>query len=428
MNPSNSCVRSQQFSIARRSGRRSRAFAGTFLATLLVCLFTGTALAQTGFTEIYHFTGFVLEGSAAPTGDLVMDSNGSVFGVTNPAPNNGHPEVFALTPPTFGGGTWTYQNLLQTRYTHFSLLTLGNAGELYVAESNCASTDFGCVLQLVPPAIPGGSWTTNIIHHFQGSAQGDGALPALGKLAIDASGNLYGVTQATANYRDFLGGTIYQLSPPVTPGGAWTEQILYRFSVAGGFSYPELNVALGANGHLYGSTRKGSFGGVVYDLAPPATSGGPWKMSVIKKGISAKGKISQLTVSPSSTLYGVSTLAHGPFALKPPAVTGGAWTLSLLTSQVPNGGPGMELALNAAGNLFGVNNNQVYKLTPPATSGGAWTYTVLNSPPTSNDGQFLFGRPLLDASGNLFGAFLQGGGSACHFAGVHGCGTVWELQ
>jgi hypothetical protein len=271
----------------------------------------------------------------------------------------------------------------------------------------------------------------NILHVFQGAAQGDGSHVAYGRLAIDASGNLYGVTQSGGESDIHHTGIVYQLTPPSTSGSAWTEQILYKFQ-ARSFHYPQMNATLGPDGALYGPTRDGTQnGGLIYRLAPPAVAGGPWNMSVINKTIGSEfsGGTTQLTVAPSGTVYGVSTQAGGAFALTPPAVPGGAWTVSRLPLNT-QGGPGRELALDENGNLYGTDDSSrtVYKLTSPATPGGTWTYTVLLALSQAQP----FGRPLVDASGNVFATALNGGGligSTCTTRQQSvGCGTVFELQ
>jgi hypothetical protein len=279
----------------------------------------------------------------------------------------------------------------------------------------------------------------NVIYAFQGEVHLDGKQVAYGKLAMDGNGSLYGVTQAGGFSASKSGGTVYELSPPATPGGTWTEQVLYRFrNVRGGFFYPLVNATLGKDGALYGSTRLAqtkygfSAPGVIYRLAPPAVAGGPWTASVINSDITGFGyfsRVSQLTVAPSGTLYGVSSFVGGAFALTPPAAPDGSWTYSRLPSNA-GGGPGSELALDADGNLYGTDGQSAYKLTAPSTPGGTWTYSVLHTFLGGSEGSIPSGRPLIDSSGNVFGTTLAGGPGTCKtWTGVLvGCGTVFELQ
>jgi len=424
-----------QLWVAPPSGRHSWFIVGTLLTACLALFFAGTALAQTSFTFLYDFTGVNGSGSA-PIGDLSMDSQGTLYGVT--APQNGRAaRIYELTPPTSLAGFWTKTNLY-IAYNGFpvggklSPVILGKSGELYGTSTSCTTAPFqfgSCAFQLVPPTAAAGAWTVNILHLFQGATQGDGSHVGYGKLAMDANGNLYGVTQSGGVSDLHHTGIVYQLTPPTTPDATWTEHILYKFQT-NSFHYPQMNATLGPDGSLYGSTRDGTQnGGVIYRLAPPAVPDGAWTMSVINRTVGGEfsGGTTQLTVASSGTIYGVSTEAGGAFALTPPVVPGGAWTISRLPSNT-QGGPGRELALDENGNLYGTDymGQTVYKLSPPATPGGTWTYMLL-----AQFNQYQpFGRPLVDSSGKVFAATLAGGlGANCTVRQQPvGCGTVFELQ
>ena len=97
----------------------------------------------------------------------------------------------------------------------------------------------------------------------------DGSFPQGGVVA-DKAGNLYGTTQ-------FGFGTVYELSPPTVSGGAWTETILYIFTGSDGGG-PNGNLVRDASGNLYGTADFGGANnkGVIFQLSPPATQGGAW--------------------------------------------------------------------------------------------------------------------------------------------------------
>ncbi len=85
-------------------------------------------------------------------------------------------------------------------------MVVGKNGALYgtakwggTVTSACpgsASVLAGCgiVFELTPPATPGGAWTETVLHAFTG-LDGDGATPAAG-LALSSTGVLYGTTSA----------------------------------------------------------------------------------------------------------------------------------------------------------------------------------------------------------------------------------------
>src|SRR5260370_822387 len=90
--------------------------------------------------------------------------------------------------------------------------------------SGCGGTGCGTVFELSPPTAPGGTWIENIIYKFQGGL--DGFIPA-GNLAIDASGNLYGITEGDGKCTSC--GTVFKLIPPTVSGGAWSKHVLHYF-------------------------------------------------------------------------------------------------------------------------------------------------------------------------------------------------------
>src|SRR5579862_555226 len=81
------------------------------------------------------------------------------------------------------------------------------------------------VFALTPPATPGDAWPETVLHTFTG-LNGDGLAPYACPIR-GRSGSLYGTTQEGGT----LGfGIVYQLIPPATQGGAWTENVIYTFT------------------------------------------------------------------------------------------------------------------------------------------------------------------------------------------------------
>ncbi len=421
----------QSFAI-RRSGRAMKQFAvGTFLTALLCLLLQGMALAQTNFTTI---STFLAQGDGLrPIGDLAMDSQGVLYGV---ATDGG--SIFQMTPPPVNGGSWIRSTIYHGKVPGAPVgepiqpVILGKDGALYGTSQNCVPSVgawFGCVFQLVNS---GGGWSMHVLYYFQGAAQADGRGPVRGRLVADAKGNLYGVTGSGGISDASDAGTVYQLAPPPTPGGAWTETVLYRFNHnRGGFYNPKTGLAIDQNGALYGATAYGGLQGkvgAIYQLVPPIVPGGSWTLNVIDHAIGGGffTFVSQMIAASSGALYGVSSFAGGAFELAPPLVPGGTWTVNPLPA--PGGCVhGCELAMDKNGALYGVGGQTVYKLTPPPTPGGAWTYSLLHTFIGGSEGSFPFGRPTIDSSGHVFGTTLAGGIGKCG-GNRPGCGTVWELQ
>jgi hypothetical protein len=96
----------------------------------------------------------------------------------------------------------------------------------------------GVVFRLTPPAQEGGKWTDTVLYAFSGGADGSG--PA-GGLAKDAAGNYFGI--ASQGGTNGAGG-VFTLAPPPHGQGQWTESIIQlrtergfsQWRVAAGFS------------------------------------------------------------------------------------------------------------------------------------------------------------------------------------------------
>jgi len=209
----------------------------------------------------------------SPIGQVLITSGGVVYGTAYSdsfsccyLATGG--TVFQLKAPSTPGGVWTEDTIadfaLNTSVGDLPAAGLvGQGGALYGTNTNGGYC--GTVFGLTPPATPNGTWTTTLIHGFQGS---DGC-GLLSNLIAGPEGTLYGTTAGGGStgcldyYSQEAGcGTVFQLTPPAVSGGAWTENVLYAFTGTNGDgAYPTGSVLLGKNGVLYGSTSYGGLAG-----------------------------------------------------------------------------------------------------------------------------------------------------------------------
>jgi uncharacterized repeat protein (TIGR03803 family) len=154
----------------------------------------------------------------------------------------------------------------------------------------------GAVFQLKPPAHLADRWTETVLYRFQGG-NADGAFPYAPMIA-DQDGNLYGATSGGGLQPGCTGGcgTVFELSPPSTPGGSWTETILHLFKGVpsgrgdGDAAEPN-NVVFGSDGNLYGTAYSGGHCytdetgtycyGAVFELKRPANPNGAWTEKIL---------------------------------------------------------------------------------------------------------------------------------------------------
>lgn len=362
---------------------------------------------------------------------VTVGPNGEIYGATAFGGAYGLGLVYALAPPTSPGGAWT-EILLHS----FSAaegqpapgLLLGPAGAIYGATEFSDSGE-GEIFELEPPTGAGTYWREAILHVFSpsnGDGEDPGAAPVFGQQSA-----LYG---STVTGGSIGGGTVYRLSPPSTKAGAWSEQILYSFAGYHGDAKDPLGaLALGSQGALYGASLGGAYAiGAVFQLVPPVTPGGAWTEAVLH---SFGGEESDWAL-PNGVLLGADGSLYGTtmgsdngrqcpngcgtfFQLSPPGTLGGAWTETILHSftGLPTGDgsqPDSALVLGPGGELFGTtqaggpkNLGTIFEMLPPASPGGAWTVIILHTFNGADGGYpnaVTFGP-----DGNLYGTTSAGG-------------------
>src|SRR5450432_3855008 len=363
-------------------------------ASLAVLILAGSSFATTE-KMVYGFTG--QPDGVSPNAALVADAVGNLYGTT-----------------AFGG-----------------------------TDPRCSC---GTVFELSPPATAGGAWTENILYSFQGG-DSDGTRPT-GTLTFDAQGNLYGTTRSGGSSNR---GTIFEISPPATAGGAWTETVLFVFPADLSKGYgPAGKLVFDAAGNLYGTTSSGGSKcdcGTVFELKAPTSAGGAWTHVVLHNfgpfltgsdGIYPGPDI----IYRNGVIYGVTDYGRGTsqngtvFQLvrKP-----GTWTENILYRFTVSGGAGPlgGLVLDPAGNLYGTTSGggsancapgcgTIYELSPPAVAGGAWQETILYSFLAHGDGAYPFATLWRNSLGDLYGTASRGG--IRNNFNPAGAGTVFKLK
>jgi uncharacterized repeat protein (TIGR03803 family) len=419
-----------------------------------------------GTEKVLYSFGQSFAGGEIPTGGLVFDGAGNLYGVTQLGGNagcfgNGCGTVFELSPGA--GGTWTKTILYSFSgpdggYPE-SRLIFDAAGNLYGTTELGSSVNIHCdeecgtVFELSPGA--NGQWTEKVLYNFcsVGDNCADGFDPS-GPLVLDAAGNLYGtVAGGGAHFQ----GAVFELSPGAD--GAWTENLLYSFMAngSGDGGGPMDGVIFDGAGNLYGETYYGggtvcnaNYGcGTIFEVSRDAK--GKWHDKILYNFNDTTnlnhggGPANGLTFDASGNLYGTTTYGgvHGDgvvFKLAPGAK--GTWTEAVLHSfgseQIPNGAGPSAVIFDSAGNLLGTTSDggpgcsargeygcgTIFQLAPGQN--GAWTYSTLFGFHAKN-GWNPYGV-IVDSAGNLYGTTAIGGAylSACG-PETQGCGTVWEF-
>jgi len=244
------------------------------------------------FTVLHFFTG---SDGCGPSGGVIMDAAGNLYGTAGGCGAFGQGAVFKLDP--LGNATVLYSfkggntggsdgsgptgglimdaagNLYGTTVVGGGFDTSGTCG------SQTGVGGCGTVFKLDP------SGNETVLYSFKGGS--DGAFPfplGDGHLVRDAAGNLYGTTlegspgTCTGHNQVVVGcGTVFKLDP------AGNETILYSFTGGGDGAFPYAGLVMDTTGNLYGTASSflalGGFGTVfkltVQTPAPTITSISP---------------------------------------------------------------------------------------------------------------------------------------------------------
>lgn len=246
---------------------------------------------------LHSFTGG--NDGSRPSGDLLFDQTGNIYGTASFGGATFNGVVFELTP----SGSGFTEDVLYT-------FTGGNdgalpssgvisdaAGNLYGTAGSGGAFGFGTVFELTGS---GPSRTEQTLYSFQDGS--DGGSPS-GGLILDAFGNLYGTTSTGGAGG---GGTVFKLTPS---GGSFTFTVLFSFTGSGG---PAATLTMDAAGNIYGTTTNdGAFGqGSVFKLTP---SGGGFTFTSLHDftgGTDGGRPFSNVIFDAAGNLYG-TTLQGG---------------------------------------------------------------------------------------------------------------------
>jgi uncharacterized repeat protein (TIGR03803 family) len=295
--------------------------------------------------------------------------------------------------------------------------------------------------------------TFKTLYAFDGYVNsGDGIQPTA-PLVIGRKGVLYGTTYAGGIANN---GTVFELSPPRSPGDTWQERRIHVFTGESDGSGPTALVP-GDDGVLYGVTAGGGSGcgtgcGTAFSLtrhSEAAGSAGSGNGSWTKETYA----FNQSIVVPDSLrsaggfFYGTSVLGGTTpcdaymgcgtvFTLKPPSDWGQTWQANVLFSfpDGPGGYRPIMAALDRDGTFYGTsqggNSNcpfgcgLVFSLKPPGLEVnrlvGPWTETILHTFINQTyDGDGVAGL-VIGEDGVLYGVTAGGG--------IYGYGTFFSLM
>lgn len=434
--------------------------AATVLFLLMLLSSPGTA--QNAYTVIHDFTG---ADGLYPWGDLISDASGNLYGEMAlgdlaECGELGCGNVFELSGSAGGGWKRTILHSFAAAegWEPSGGLVFDAKGNLYGVTIYGGSHNRGVAFELSPGA--NGVWTETVLHSFGGAGDSSGPW---GRPVLDASGNLYGTTSSGG----LTGaGAVWELSPHSNE--TWSETILYGFTGGSDGGSPYTALIFDTAGNLYGTTSAGGDKtvyicglnggcGVAFKLSKNAS--GLWSETVIHTFDGADGWFSEGFISDDAgNLYSVTgdggnfTGCGGfgcgvVYELSPNGNSG--WAETLLHVFQPGslgyGGPGgsspVGITFDSGGNLYGstfyggnyesdcglalTGCGVIFKLS--RNSSGAWAETIVHAFTGGADGGTPQSNVIFDIDGNLLGTGTSGPAyNTCITAG--GCGVAFEIK
>ena len=195
--------------------------------------------AKGKYSILHTFTGATNDGKYPTYTSLLMDSAGTLYGVTEEggSANGGILYTFIKTGTltilhSFMGGTTDGCNVLGTPF-------IDKNGNFYGTTSSCGASGLGTVWKV------SANGDESVLHSFAGGTT-DGEYPLAGVI-VDANGNVYGNTE-TGGASNL--GTVYKISP----GGTFT--LVHSFAGTDG-KYPYGSFVRNAKGTLFGTALNG---------------------------------------------------------------------------------------------------------------------------------------------------------------------------
>jgi uncharacterized repeat protein (TIGR03803 family) len=316
-----------------------------------------------------------------PGGSLIVDAKGDLFGTTAGGGANNGGTVFEIAKTPTGYAS------MPTTLVSFAEDTGTAAGLVMDANGDLFSTTSGTVFEVVKTATGYASTPTTLVSF-------DPRPLWVGGLIMDANGNLFGMTDGTLLNK----GTVFEIKRTAS-GYANTPTTLVSFN---SLDHPQGSLIADSHGDLFGTTESG--------------------------GANGEGTVFEITDS--------GFVPGGP-AKPPPASDGILFPPNRLTTLVSFNGadssnPRGDLIADSSGNLFGTTadggvgtpanpaNGAVFEIVKTPT-GYASTPTTLVSFTLSTDApQTPVAGLLVDSNGDLFGT--------TEFGGTNGGGTVFEIK
>lgn len=291
----------------------------TFAGGLLYAVRPGALVRidpATGATETFYI-------SFNPGGPLTLGNDGHLYGVSTGGPGTGADfgAIYRVDPAS--PSTASVLHAFATSAYAQGPLRLGPDNRLYGGARGTGLGPGGAVYRYDP-----GSDAFEVLHQFAAA----GTVAGPGSVVVGPDGSLYG-TMATSNQIvPSVAAVLFRLRPS---GGGYVHETLHTFDPATTGASSSAELALGADGLIYGYSQSGGTAGngTLYRFDPASN---PVTVSVLHAFAPAT------TWGPSAPALGPDGLLHGTASRGGAAQRGAVYTLNPATGAVtiPGAVPG----------------------------------------------------------------------------------------
>jgi uncharacterized repeat protein (TIGR03803 family) len=245
---------------------------------------------------------------ASPSGSLIADSNGDLFGTTDDGGADGDGAVFEIAK-TAGGYANTPTTLVSFNNTNgdspIGGLIADAKGDLFGTTTGGGANDDGTVFEIAKTPAGYASTPTTLLS-FNGA---NGAHPG-GSLIADADGDLFGTTVEGGDNGD---GTVFEIAK-IGPVYADTPTTLVSFNDADGKA-PFASLIADADGDLFGTTSVGGGAyeaGTVFEIAKTASGYASTPTTLVSfNNANGAGPLGSLIADSNGDLFGTTAAGGG---------------------------------------------------------------------------------------------------------------------
>jgi uncharacterized repeat protein (TIGR03803 family) len=255
--------------------------------------FPSSVIAPWTETVLYRFAGGA-DGESPGSAALVFDAAGNIYGTTQTGGASNFGTVYQLTPAGVKTTLLSFDGAAGGG-NPISGVVIDAAGNLYGTASAGGARGLGTIYQLTHSAS---GWTETVLHDFNGGS--DGAM-AEGNLLRDPAGNIFGTTVAGG---DGSAGVVFELTPN---GSGWNYSVIFDFLHADA-AQPVARLTMDAAGNLYGSAISGGANnlGAIFNLTH---SGGGWDFHSLRSfsGSDGSAPFGNVALDANGNVFGTTS-------------------------------------------------------------------------------------------------------------------------